>query len=302
MHEDYAISKLKHRTQDFVIEGLVYEILSWDKKYERSVLAVSSDWIKAVVVKDFPTLISLAESVRNKKLPKLKIIPLEAIPDFKLDIPNDPAIIGILSDFVSCDPRFNSLKTFLFGNTILVDSRDSAIKISKLGHKTITLEGEFYAAKASAVVIDISSKISKLTKIINMSDSVEGLQTMISTLRHTMQKKNNLIKKYQHSLKIHKDRLNLSEQGLTVSHNTFSDIKQKITSGTKTLEQFQTRNKQLERKKDRVSTELIKQKSHLESLESQISLVRENYAKPKMNAIENEINRLNNNREEQNKK
>ena len=29
MHEDYSISKLKHSTQDFGIEGLVYEILSW---------------------------------------------------------------------------------------------------------------------------------------------------------------------------------------------------------------------------------------------------------------------------------
>ena len=57
MHEDYSISKLKHDTENLGIEGLVYEILSWDKKYERSVLAVSSDWIKAVVVKDFSTLI-----------------------------------------------------------------------------------------------------------------------------------------------------------------------------------------------------------------------------------------------------
>ena len=122
MHEDYSISKLKHDAENLGIEGLVYEILSWNKKYERAVLAVCSDWIKAVVVKNFEALVSLAQSVREKKLPKLKIIPLEEIPDFKLDIPNDPAIIGILSDFVSCDPRFNSLKTFLFGNTILAVS------------------------------------------------------------------------------------------------------------------------------------------------------------------------------------
>ena len=98
------------------------------------------------------------------------------------------------SDFVSCESRFDSLKTFLFGNTILVDSRDSAIKISKLGYKSITLEGEYYEAKASAVVIDINSKISKLTKIINMSDSVEGLQNMIVALRKTTLKKKSLTK------------------------------------------------------------------------------------------------------------
>ena len=293
MHEDYSISKLKHDSENLGIEGLVYEILSWEKKYERSVLAVSSDWIKAVVVKDFTGLMSLAQSVREKKLPKLKIIPLEAIPDFKLNLPNEPGVMGILSDYVKCDSRFNPLKTFLFGNVVLVDSRDVAIKISKLGYKTITLEGEFFEAKASAVVIDINSKISKLTKIINMSDSVEGLQNMIVALRKTTLKKKSLTKKYQESIKIHASRLSLSEQGLVVTHNSFSDLKHKITSTTKMSDQFLSRNRQLERKKERLSTELIKQQSQLESLESQIKLVQENYAEPQMDSIANELKSLN---------
>jgi len=293
MHEDYSISKLKHDAENLGIEGLVYEILSWNKKYERAVLAVSSDWIKAVVVKDFEALISLAQTVREKKLPKLKIIPLEEIPDIKLNKLDDPGIIGILSDFVSCESRFDSLKTFLFGNTILVDSRDSAIKISKLGYKSITLEGEYYEAKASAVVIDINSKISKLTKIINMSDSVEGLQNMISVLRKAVQKKKNLTKKYQDSIKTHENRINLSEQGLVVTQNSYSDVKNRINSGKKTLDQFVSRRKELEKKKERFSTELIKQSSHLESLESQIMLVRQNYAEPQMDSIANELRSIN---------
>ena len=293
MHEDYSISKLKHDTENLGVEGLVYEILSWNKKYERAVLAVSSDWIKAVVVQDFQALISLAQSVREKKLPKLKIIPLEAIPDFKLDTPNDPSIIGVLSDYVSCDTKFNALKTFLFGNVLLVDSRESAIKHSKLGYKTITLEGEFYEAKVSAVVIDINSKISKLTKIINMSDSVEGLQNMISILRKTTQKKKNLVKKYQDLIKTNENRINLSEQGLVVTHNSYSDLKKKLNSITENLDQYFSRNKQLQRKRERLSTELIKQSSHLESLESQIRLVRENYAEPQMDSIANELKSLN---------
>ena len=47
-------------------------MISWDKKYERSVLAVSSDWIKALVVKDFATLLGIAEVAKNKKTSKIK--------------------------------------------------------------------------------------------------------------------------------------------------------------------------------------------------------------------------------------
>ena len=133
LSKNNSISKLKHSTQDFGIEGLVYEILSWDKKYERASLAVCSNWIKAVVVKDFESLISLAEFVTDKKLPKLKIIPLESIPQVKIECPKQTGVLGILSDYVKCDSKFNPLKTFLFGNVVLVDSRDVAIKVSRLG-------------------------------------------------------------------------------------------------------------------------------------------------------------------------
>ena len=75
MHEDYSIAKLKEDSKRLGIEGLVYELLSWDKKYERSILAVGSDWLKALVVEDFATLVSLAEVAKKRKLPKAKDYP-----------------------------------------------------------------------------------------------------------------------------------------------------------------------------------------------------------------------------------
>ncbi|MFB5606236.1 MAG: chromosome segregation protein SMC, partial [Nitrosarchaeum sp.] len=180
MHEDYTVAKLKEDADKLGITGLVYEMISWDKQYERSVLAVSSDWIKAIVVPDFATLLSIAEVARSKNLPKLKIIPLDAIPHFKLDLPKESGVIGVLSDYVRCDPSYAALKTFLFGNVVLADSRDSAYRISKLGHKAVTLDGEYFEAKGGAVIIDINSKISKLTKIISMSTDIDGLLESIT--------------------------------------------------------------------------------------------------------------------------
>jgi len=152
MHEDYSISQLKADADALGIQGLVYEKLSWDKEYERAALAVSSDLIKAIIVKDFTTLLNLADFVRSKKLPKLKIITLEAIPKLTTATSKDSKIIGMLSDFVKCESKFSSLKTFLFGNTVLVKSREDAVRISKSGFKAVTLEGEFFEAKASSVI------------------------------------------------------------------------------------------------------------------------------------------------------
>ena len=293
MHEDYSISKLKHSSENLGIKGLVYEILKWDKKYERSIMAVCADWIKAVVVKDFTTLVSLAEFVQEQKLPKLKIIPLESIPDLDIESPNDSEVIGLLSDYVSCNEKFKKLKTLLFGNVFLAKSRNSAIRLSKSGFKAITLEGEFFEARNTSVVIDIDSKISKLTKIINMSDSVDGLQSMISSLRSTLQKKKSSMKKIEALIKSYEKRLSVSESGMTVTNNSNTDLRQKINTANETLGQFTSRIDKLKRKKERLERELITQNSQLESIESQIKLVRQNYAEPQMQSLANELTLLN---------
>jgi len=293
MHEDYSISKLKHNSDSLGIEGLVYEILRWDKKYERSIMAVCADWIKAVVVKDFSTLVSLAEFVQEKRLPKLKIIPLQSIPDIKPELPNDSESIGLLSDYVSCDDKFKKLKTLLFGNVILTKSRSSAIRLSKSGFKAITLEGEFFEARNTSLVIDINTKISKLTKIINMSDSVDGLQLMITSLRKTLQKKKITLKKMDDLIKSYEKRFSISESGMTVTNNSYTDLKQKINSSNQTFTQFTSRNNQLERKKERLAREFVTQNSQLESIESQIKLVKENYAEPQIDSLANQLTMLN---------
>ena len=125
--------------QNLGIDGIVYEMISWDKKYERAVLAVSSDWIKALVVKDFATLLGIAEVARTKKLPKLKIIPLDAIPKFKLTLPKESGIIGVLSDFVKSNDAYSSTQNIPFWKYCFrLKTRESAYNLSQLGYKSVT--------------------------------------------------------------------------------------------------------------------------------------------------------------------
>src|SRR5574338_1479605 len=115
MHEDYSIAKLKEDSKRLGIQGLVYELLTWDKQYERPLLAVGSDWLKGLVVNDFATLLGLAEFAQQKKLPKIRIIPLDAISDSKISVTKGSGILGTLSEFIKCDHRFDGLKNFIFG-------------------------------------------------------------------------------------------------------------------------------------------------------------------------------------------
>ena len=293
MHEDYSIAKLKENAEELGILGLVYELISWDKQYERPILAVSSDWIKAMVVKDFATLVSLAEYARFKNLPKIKIIPIDAIPKFKMDLPKDKGVIGLLSDYIKCDSKFSAIARFLFGNVVLTNSKESAFRVSKEGYKAVTLQGEFFESKASAVVVDVNSKISKLTKIISMSASVEGLLQSISLLKKYVQKKKLLIKKVDSSVQRYRERLSISETGFATANQSNSDLKWKIEGTIKMQEQLNSRIEELSKRKEQIITESSKQESYIDSLEERISLVQENYAEGEQKRIANELSRLN---------
>ena len=293
MHEDYTVAKLKEDADKLGIEGLVYEMISWDKEYERSVLAVSSDWIKAMVVKDFATLLGIAEVARSKKLPKLKIIPLDAIPKFKFNLPKESGVLGILSDYVKCNDAYSALKTFLFGNIVLTETRESAYAVSQNGYKAVTMDGEYFEAKGGTVAIDINSKISKLTKLISMSGDIDGLFQSISIIKKYLQKKKHSLKKLDDSIQSYSERLSVSEKSLTSTNENYSNLKSRITSAQSMKEQLKQRISELKTRNDSIDSEVLTNESHVDSLNERITIMEENYASGEQSRIANELSKIN---------
>ena len=278
MHEDYSIAKLKEDSKRLGIQGLVFEILTWDKQYERPLLAVGSDWLKGLVVNDFATLLGLAEFAQEKKLPKIRIIPLDAISNSKISITKEPGVLGVLSEFVKCEEKFESLKNFIFGNIVLVDSKEKAYELSKNGYRSVTTDGQFFEADANAVVIDVNSKVSHLTKIILLSTSVDGLVESIELLRRFIQNKKGQRKKLERIMDSLDNRYNSSETGFTNVNLGLSDIKAKLKTLNLSEEQHTSRISQLRRREESIMVNLSKLQSYEASLEERISLTNENYA------------------------
>jgi len=293
MHEDYTISQLKGDAKKLGILGFVYEVLSWNKQYERAVLATCADWIKATIVPDFETLVSLAQVARNRRLPKLKIIPLNAIPEFRMKMPKTSGLLGVLSDYVECDREYLPITRFLFGNIILTQTGKDAHQLSKAGYKAVSINGEFFESKTNAITIDINSKISKLTKIISQSSTVEGLLQAITLLRNHLQKKKSNLKKIEQNQRHLIKQLQVSETERGNALHIHSTSESQIKSKTNTLEQISQRISELRIQEKHLHPRIIQISSSIESLEQRISLVRENYSGGEQTSVANELSFLN---------
>lgn len=257
MHEDYSAARLMEKSKELGVLGLAYELLSWEKEDERAVMAAGSDWIRAIVVKDFETLASLAEYVKRKDLPKLRIVPLDVIPEFKPETPKIAGALGMLSERVECAPGHSALGRFIFGNIVLADSRKSARRLSKSGYKAVTREGEFFEANAAAMILDINSKISRLEKIISMSTSIGGLAAA-----------NDQAKKYLNRMQ---DRIDRSESGLRVYQNSLADSKTAVTRAEGTLTQMKDQTDAASSSIKTLSSKIASLRDEKSILESEIA-------------------------------
>jgi len=293
MHEDYTISQLKGDAKKLGILGFVYEILSWNKQHERAVLATCADWIKAAIVPDFETLVSLAQVARNRRLPKLKIIPLNAIPEFRMKMPKTSGLLGVLSDYVKCDREYLPIARFLFGNIILTQTGNDAHQLSKAGYKAVSINGEFFESKTNAVTIDINSKISKLTKIISQSSTVEGLLQTITLLRNHVQKKKSNLKKIEEKQRYLIKQLQVSETERGNASHSHSTLQSQIKSRTNMLDKLSQRISELRMQEKHCHPRIIRISSSIESLKQRISLMRENYSDVAQTSVASELSFLN---------
>lgn len=190
MTEDIAIAELMKNPDGLDIRGLVHNLIRWDRNYERPILAAGSEWMKAFVVEDVKSMISLAAVAKEKKLPRLKVIPLSAVSRSKrANAPKDDvSIVGNLADFVYSE--YDKLADFLFGDTFLVRSPASAYSLARQGWRAVTVDGELFEPSGSLLSIDFGSKITDLTRVVLLGSSVEKLRQSITTMKKLIERKN----------------------------------------------------------------------------------------------------------------
>ena len=191
MNEDLAIAELMKERDRFSILGLVHDLIRWNHSYERPVLAAGSEWMKAFVVNNITSMIMIAAYAKEKKLPRLRIIPLDVVSGFKKKQempPDETNVIGRLSDFVQSD--YDKLPAFLFSDILLVRNSSTAFMLSRKGYRTVSVDGELFEPAGGSMSVDFGGRITDMTKAIVFGESVGNLRTMVAKLSKLIEEKN----------------------------------------------------------------------------------------------------------------
>ncbi len=274
MNEDFAIAELTKDSKKFGIKGLVKDLIRYDKNYERPVLAAGSEWMKAFVVDDVKAMIAIAAYAKEKRLPRLRIIPLDLVNRYRPrrdSTGNDRNVIGNLSGVVYSE--YEKLPEFLFSDTILVRNSSSAYTLARKGFRAVSVEGELFEPAGGSMALDFGSKISDLTKAILLGNSVEGLRDMLGRLSTMVEKKNSQLRKVTERLAVAEaEKIKL---GLNISNNESRLVSEQetIRSKDRSLSELVSRAGLLSSEKQSLALELASFRRRLELIMPSIERV-----------------------------
>lgn len=272
MHEDYSVSRLRENAREIGIEGVAYELVSWDKGHERAVLAAGSEWLKAIVTKDIDTMVGIAEYARSRGMPRLKVIALGGIARPRRAAPEGSD--GLLADHVRADRRHAAVVEFLFGGVALARTPEAARALAAAGHRAVTLSGELFEPGAAASIMDAGSRITDLTRRIAMGATVDGLLQSIAMVKRYTEKKAASRERMAAAQARARARLLTHESGIVTSKSVHEDLVAKIAGARRVVARIDEQNARLAKRREYAASEIGRLGPAVRSLEERIAGIR----------------------------
>ncbi len=185
----------------------------------------------------------LVEHLRKNNLGRASFLPISSVKGKKLDKikGNESGVIGIASDLIKYNKKYEQIILNLLGRTVIVDNMDTAIKVAKQNGYTfriVTTEGDLINPSGA---ITGGSVAKKTVNILGRGKEIEKLEKEIKNLKQKIEKLENDKQNYEESIEgILELSANL-EKELQEIDITYATEKQKVISINENIEKLEKR-------------------------------------------------------------
>jgi chromosome segregation protein len=270
-NEDFAIADLIKDSQDFKIIGMVKDLLKYDDVYKKAVFAVAKDWMKCCIVPTAKEMIRLASYIKEKNLPRFKMISLEQLNSVNRGYAEvkDYDFIGSLADLVQSN--IPNLVDHIFDNVFVIRNSKTAFELSKQGHRCVTIAGELFEVHASSLSLDFGSQISDHTREIILNESIESLLKNSHVLQAEIQNKKEALDKIENEINDKESKVKDLEKLVAQTTINLNHLYE-VTEGLKTeFEKLKIINSSLSAEISDIDTELARAKKREEIISSSLA-------------------------------
>lgn len=183
------------------VHGVLANLISVDKEYELAIEMCLGQALQNVVTETEQDAKKLIEHLRKNSLGRASFLPITSVQGRKLDKTTKmDGVIGIASDLVKCNKKYEQIVLNLLGRTVVVKDMDTAINLAKkdkYSFRIVTLQGDIISSSGS---ISGGSVQTKSVNILGRSREIEELEKELKKIEKQIELKKQEKEDYANSI------------------------------------------------------------------------------------------------------
>ena len=251
------------------VEGVLANLIEVPQELETAVEMCLGLSLQNIVTNTEQEAKKLVEYLRKNNAGRASFLPISSVKGKKLDKikGNENGIIGIASDLVKYNKKYEQIILNLLGRTVIVDNMDTAIKVAKQNSYTfriVTKDGDLINPSGA---ITGGSVMKKTVNILGRSKEIERLGKEIQKIETKIQNLEKEMQKYQSSMAGILEISEKMEKELQESEINYATGKQRILSLEEEMQKLTNRLQKLEDENQNLESlkkEAINQKEEIQ--------------------------------------
>ena len=240
------------------MHGILANLINVPKDYEIAIEMALGQALQNIVTQTEDDAKKLVAHLREHNLGRASFLPITSVRGKKLDklVTNGiDGVIGIASDLVKYDKKYEQIVYSLLGRTVIVDSMDTGIALSKLNNYTfrvVTVKGDIINSSGA---ITGGSIAQKTVNILGRSREIEELAKEVENLQKQIKNKTAEKEKYSSSIADVIEETAKLDKELQDIEVLYATEKQKMLSIENEITRLQDRLNKLKEEKTTIETQ-----------------------------------------------
>ena len=255
------------------VHGVLANLISVDKKYELAIEMTLGVSIQNIVTDTEEEAKKLVNYLRDNNLGRASFLPISSVKGQKVSGINTSkvdGIIGIASDLIKTDKKYNEIILSLLGRTVIVEDINSAIKLARQNSykfKIVTLKGDVINPSGA---ISGGSVATKTASILGRGKEIKALEKELFEIKSKIEKLQAEKEKYENSISSLLEKFEEKQKEAQELEIVYATEKQKIDTIDSEIEKLDSKLSKLRIDLDNTKNEkeenILKQKELTEKV------------------------------------
>ena len=255
------------------VHGVLANLISVDKKYELAIEMTLGASIQNIVTDTEEEAKKLVNYLRDNNLGRASFLPISSVKGQKVSGINTSkvdGIIGIASDLIKTDKKYNEIILSLLGRTVIVEDINSAIKLARQNSykfKIVTLKGDVINPSGA---ISGGSVATKTASILGRGKEIKALEKELFEIKSKIEKLQAEKEKYENSISSLLEKFEEKQKEAQELEIVYATEKQKIDTIDSEIEKLDSKLSKLRIDLDNIKNEkeenILKQKELTEKV------------------------------------